>query len=452
MNLKPYKPTHKQPWNLRRVWMLHRRTGFGATWQELQRDLADGPSKSIDRIIRGQTRIVGVPDDFTEMRKILASSAVASDRPERLIAWWIYQMYFSPDPFRERMAIMWHNHFATSNAKVKNLHVMFEQNEIFRQQALGKFPLLLSNTLKHTAMLKWLDGDQNRVGKANENLGRETLELFTLGLGNYTEADVKNASRALTGWSVKDKLFRVRDDWHDKENKIILGQEGNFDGDDLIDITTRHSATAKRLAWRMSSEFLSKSVVTEELIDQLAGVLKHSSLDVGVTMEALLRSEAFFSNANLKRRIVAPESFVVGTVRAMNIFEPPASTMVLGDWLEQLGRKLFYPPNVGGWPGGKGWLNSRTTIARANFGAALVNGNLRRDRVAPDLMGLAKLQTGSTDTKQTISYFCSLLTGMKTEKTIDELHEKASEDKTTQEDILRGAVKLILASPQAQLC
>ena len=452
MKLTPYKPTADLPWNLQRVWMLHRRIGYGATWEELQRDLADGPAKTIDRFIGGKVRVSGVPDSFAEMRKILGDSAVTSGRSERLIAWWVYQMYLSPDPLTERLCTMWHNHFATSNAKVDDLQIMQEQNEIFRNFGKAKFETLLAKTIKHPAILKWLDGVENRVGKPNENLGRELLELFTLGIGNYTEADVKDASRALTGWTVKDDAFYFRDDWHDDQTKTILGKSGKFDGDDLLEIVTSHEATASRLAWRICDEFLSRNVVNDELVGEVSKILKTSGLDISVAVETLLRSEIFFSEANFKHRIVDPESFIIGTVRAVEIFEPPASTMVLADWLEQAGRKLFYPPNVGGWPGGRAWLNSRTAVARANFGATLVGGNLKRDGVAPDFRALAKKYTQSTETTPTIAFYCELLTGERDEKLIADVERKSSDGDVSSDQVLKRAVALILASPAAQLC
>ena len=200
--LERYEPTEEQPWNLQRVWTLHRRSCYGATWNELQRDLTDGPEKSIDRILNGSVRASGLPENYDEMRNVLGAAAVTSKRPERLIAWWIYQMYFSRDPLRERLCTMWHNHFATSNSKVNQLEWMHAQNEAFRELGSGEFNALLTKTVTQPAMLKWLDGDKNRLGKPNENLGREFLELFTLGVGNYTEQDVKEASRALTGWTL----------------------------------------------------------------------------------------------------------------------------------------------------------------------------------------------------------------------------------------------------------
>ncbi len=451
MSLKPYEPTSDQPWNFLRVWTLHRRAGFGATWDELQRDLTSGPDEAIRRMLGGETRIAGIREDYASMQKILGDSAVASGRPERLIAWWIFQMYFSPDPLRERICLMWHNHFATSNAKVEDLRIMAQQNQTFRELGVGKFQDLLAATLKHSAMLKWLDGDQNRVGKPNENLGRETLELFTLGVGNYTEADVKNASRALTGWAIKEGKFRTRDDWHDGKPKTILGQSGDFDGDDLLEITCKHAATSRRLAWRICNEFLSAAAATESVVSEIAAVLSNNELDVRSAIEAVLRSELFFSDANLKSKIVEPESFVVGTVRAMEVFDPPASTMVLGDWLEQLGRKLFYPPNVGGWPGGKSWLNSRTTIARANFGAALVKGYLKRDRIGPDLLSIAAKHINSKKMNEVVTFYCELLTGVATKQEVQDIMATAKEDNPSDEIWLKRCVAMIIAGTNAQL-
>ena len=448
---KHYEPDASRPWNLQRAWTLHRRAGFAATWNELQRDLADGPQKSIDRVLSATSRIDGIPDNYAEMSRIIGESAVASGRPERMAAWWIYLMYFSPDPLRERMAILWHNHFATSMAKVNSLPMMREQNNIFRTHGLGPFEELLSATLKHGAMLKWLDGDENRAGKANENLGRETLELFTLGIGNYSEDDVKNASRALTGWSVHQSKFRVRDEWHDTDEKTILGNTGDFTGDDLINIVVNHPATSKRLAWRLCSEYLSEKVATQDRIFELANWLAANDLDLQGAMQIVLNSDAFYSDDNIKRRVVDPESFIVGAIRALELFDPPASTMVLCDWNEQLGRKLFYPPNVGGWPGDRAWLNSRTAIARANFGAALVSGKLSRSGTSKNLIAFAAQHTGNSKPVELVGFYCELLTGSQQEQRSNELIARASHGSDDQGEMMKNVVALILASPEAQL-
>ena len=452
MLLKPYKPSNRVPWNLQRVWSLHRRTCFAGTWEELQRDLSDGPENSITRIFDGQVRAAGKPNDFTRLQELLGESAVASRRPERLTAWWIYLMYFSPSPLRERLCGMWHNHFATSNAKVKNLGLMRNQNQLFRQLGAGPFKPLLTAVLTQPAMLQWLDGDKNRVGKPNENLGRELLELFSLGSGHFNEQDVKEVSRALTGWTVERDQFRVRNDWHDSAEKTVLGKTGDFDGYDVIDIVCEHDQAPRRLAWRIGNEFLASSLVTEPLVEELATALRADNLKIDTALRLLVSSELFFSKENINRRIIEPESFVVGNVRALEHFTPPANTMILGEWIQQLGRKLFYPPNVGGWTGGKAWLNSRTAIARANFGAALVHGRLGKASVPVDLVKLAT----DHDIKETpvslCGFYLKLLTGGSSIGQVDRLVN--SHWATRDNDLntkMQNVVANIIASPEAQL-
>src|SRR5262249_17720534 len=159
----------------------------------------DGPKASIDRLLSGRARTDGVPADFADVAALLARSAGDA---ERLKAWWVYRMQFGPDPLTQRLALMWHNHFATSIAQVRDAGTMRRQNEIFRDLARAPFGKLLTAVTHDPALLLWLDAPANRVGHPNENLARELMELFTLGIGHYTEADVKEAARALTGWTV----------------------------------------------------------------------------------------------------------------------------------------------------------------------------------------------------------------------------------------------------------
>ena len=196
---RAYAPDDERPWNLRRVVHLHRRAGFAATWDEIQRDLKAGADKSIDRLLKGQSR-EGVPDNFRTVADQLAQRAAAN--PAWLKAWWAYRMYWGPDPLGERLTLMWHNHFATSYDKVDDTAVMRRQNEIFRERGRGPFGELLKAVVHDPALLIWLDAPANRKGNPNENLGRELMELFTLGVGHYTETDVKEAARALTGWKL----------------------------------------------------------------------------------------------------------------------------------------------------------------------------------------------------------------------------------------------------------
>ncbi len=204
---KPYAPSHEQPWNIRRVVHLHRRVAFAATWPEIQRDLRDGPGKSIDRLLNGTSAETGVPDDFESLSNRLGETAVRSGRVHRLQAWWLFRTIFTPDPLTERLTLMWHNHFATSNQKVQNLKLMKQQNEVFRKYAKAEFGELLPRAVKSPATLVWLDAQANPTEHPNENLARVLMELFSLGVGNYSERDVIEAARALTGLTV-GSLFR----------------------------------------------------------------------------------------------------------------------------------------------------------------------------------------------------------------------------------------------------
>jgi uncharacterized protein (DUF1800 family) len=339
-----YAPGAEAPWDLRRVVHLHRRAGFAATWKELQRDLRDGPGQSADRLLRGQAR-EGVPDNFDTVAGLLADGAT---QPARLKAWWMYRMFAGPDPLGERLTLLWHNHFATSNDKVNDPAAMRRQNELFRRHGRGPFGALLKAVVHDPALLVWLDAPANRKGRPNENLARELMELFTLGVGHYSETDVKEAARALTGWKLARGAFR---DWapdHDDGEKTLLGHQGRWNGDDLVRILLDHPATARRLAWRLCDWLMGEQVVGADALDALADGLRRHDLNVGWAVATVLRSRAFFADANLGNRVLSPVEFLVGVARALERFEPPPSSLLLGEWAARLGQDLFYPPTLGG--------------------------------------------------------------------------------------------------------
>jgi len=379
----PYTPDTEAPWNRQRVIHLHRRAAFAATWQEIERDLADGPEVAVDRLLSGQARSDATPADFELMSRTIGEAAAASENLDRLKAWWLYRMLFSPDPLAERLTLLWHNHFATSNRKVKNVVFMHEQNELFRKYARGRFGGLLAAVVKHPAMLVWLDADSNRRGTPNENLARELLELFTLGIGNYTEHDVKEAARALTGWTVADGKFRSGPERHDDGEKELLGRSGRFSGDELLKLLVDQPATARRIARRLCSLFFGEGVVDAAALGELAADLQKYELNVEWAVATILRSRLFFSTANLRTRILGPVEFVVGALHALALCQPPPSTLLLADWTARMGQELFNPPNVGGWLEGRTWLGSRSIIARANFAAALVERRLWTTTTSP---------------------------------------------------------------------
>jgi uncharacterized protein (DUF1800 family) len=255
------------------------------------------------------------------------------------------------------------------------------QNDSFRTRARGKFGDLLQAAVRDSALLVWLDAPSNRQERPNENLARELIELFTLGIGHFTETDVKQAARALTGWTVRDNTFAEDHDAHDSGEKVILGRRGNWAGGDLVRMLIEHPATSVRLAWRLCDTFLGEESANPVEVAALADGLRERDLDVAWGVETVLRSEAFFADGNLGRRVLSPVDYVVGAVRALELDDPPPSTIALGEEIALMGQDLFYPPSVGGWAGGRGWLEPRALVRRANFAAALVGGRIPgRDR------------------------------------------------------------------------
>ena len=444
----PYTPDAAAPWDLRRVVHLHRRAGFAATWGEIQRDLKDGPQASVDRVLSGKADTEGVAPDFAQTADLLGESAAASRDASRLKAWWLYRMLFGPDPLTERLVLMWHNHFATSNLKVEDLPAMRAQNELFRRLARAPFGELLAAAVRDPALLVWLDAPANRKGRPNENLARELMELFTLGIGHYTEADVKEAARALTGWTVADGAFTEDAGIHDPGDKTILGKTGRWKGDDLVKMLVDHPATARRLAGRIGELFLGEKALKGADLNGLADGLRRRNLDVGWAVETVLRSRLFFSADNLGNRVLGPVEYVVGAARALELFDPPSSTLVLAEWCGQLGQDLFYPPNVGGWPGGRAWLTTRALVGRANYAAALIEGR-RVGRPGPmDALGLAR-RHGEADV--TAFYTRLLLGADPTPAWHTRLRAALDAHAGDEGESARRVAGLILAMPEAQL-
>ena len=326
----PYRPTSRVPWDVRRVVHLHRRAGFAATVDEVRRDLDDGPEASVERFLRGRT------DDtaFEQTSAAIAGAAVDSGDPDRLKAWWLFRMLVGPDPLGERLTLLWHNHFATSNRKVDDLAAMRRQNDLFRRCSRAPFAELLNAAIRDPALLVWLDAPANRRGHPNENLARELMELFTLGIGHYSETDVKEAARALTGWTLLDGRFIENSAAHDLGEKTILGKTGRWGGSDLLRLLLDHRATAHRLAVRLCETFMGEGCVGAEGVDELAEDLRAHQLDIGRGVSTILRSGAFFDAANVGTRVVDPVAFVVGAVRRWD-----ASTRCRARWNSPDGRR-----------------------------------------------------------------------------------------------------------------
>jgi uncharacterized protein (DUF1800 family) len=460
----PYEPSDALPWNRQRVVHLHRRAGFAATWAELERDLADRPQQAIDRVLHARSRVSPKIGDasqsdgsfgetalreFESMAQTIGDAAVASGNANRLKAWWLYRMLYSPDPLGERLTLLWHNHFATSNRKVQDLALMREQNDLLREYARAPFGELLRAVVKHPAMLVWLDADANRKGHPNENLARELLELFTLGIGNYTEADVQAAARALTGWAVVNGRFGFREARHDVEDKLFLEQHGPLDGDKLLEVLLAHPATTERLADRICSLFFGEDAISDADRIALAQGLRANDLDIGWAVETVLRSQLFFADANLRTRVSGPVEWTISAARALELTNPPPSTLLLAEWTTRMGQDLFHPPNVGGWPGGRAWLSSHSVLTRANFAAALVDGRVWHPTLPRDLQTLIQRYQATDDLAENVAWLAELLWGSAPSETVS--HVFAAANKEPAERRLATAAAILLAQPESQL-
>jgi uncharacterized protein (DUF1800 family) len=328
------------------------------------------------------------------------------------------------------------------------------QNDSFRRHARGPFGDLLRAMLCDPALLTWLDAPSNRKGKPNENLARELMELFTLGVGHFFEPDVKDAARALTGRTVAQGRYTLRADYHDDEAKTILGRRDRFDGDKLADLLLDQPATTERLAWRLCQTFLGENVADDAAVSDLAGQLRRDGLHVGRAVETILRSELFVSKKNLHRQVSEPAGIIVGTVRGLERFDPPPSTLLLAEWTGRLGQELFFPPNVGGWPGGRNWLSGRTIVARANFAAALLEGRLNAGSAVdpPNLLSLAARYGRNHNPSEALRFFSDLLLGQPLDAAACEtILRQAATARGSEAGRVDRAIALLLARPEAQL-
>jgi uncharacterized protein (DUF1800 family) len=436
-----YVPDAGMPWDLLRVVHLHRRAAFAAPWDELQRDLKAGPQAGIDRLLAGEEK-GHAPAEFGATAVMLAEAAVNAAEINRLKAAWFYRMVYGHDPLGERLVLMWHDHFATGHAKVRNVRLMQKQNELFRSHARSKFATLLNAVVRDAAILVYLDAPANRKDHPNENLARELMELFTLGIGNYTEADVKEAARCLTGWGVEEDQFVDTAARHDDGEKTLFGRTGKLTGTDLVNQLLKQPSTADRLADKLVRTFFGEGACPREAVKELATGLRERDLDTGWAVETILRSRLFFADGNVRTRVTAPAEFIAGAARALGLFDSAPSTLALADWSLRMGQDLFDPPNVGGWPGGRTWISSRALIARSNYAAALVEGPNAGRAEAYDPTSAAKAAGFGAARTDLLAYHSLLLFGS---------HPTA--ELTSRLGKLEGRklVTALLSSPEAQL-
>ncbi|MEX0725872.1 MAG: DUF1800 domain-containing protein [Planctomycetaceae bacterium] len=369
---QPYVPNSSDPWDAVKVAHLYRRTSFGASYAEMQAGLSLDPDTLARQIVNasrdgGDEAVIAFERDAREM----TTMALDSGNPRELQAVWLYRMLHSPQPLLERMTLFWHNHFATSNAKVRSLRLMQRQQDSLRRHALGSFDDLLQKMTFDPAMILWLDGNTNQKGKPNENYAREIFELFSLGVGNYTEADIQEAARALTGWSVDKDEAVFQSALHDNGSKTVLGETGRWTAGDVVRIALAQAACPKFIVRKLFRELISDSLEpADEMIAPLVDEFRQRNYDIAWLVGRMVRSWMFYSPLAIGQKIKSPVDFLVGSVKSL---EGTTSLVQMAEACQTLGQNLYFPPSVKGWDGGYLWLNSTTLLQRQNMAFAITS-------------------------------------------------------------------------------
>lgn len=359
--LAPFAPTASQPFD--RCWAAHllRRTGFGAAPAEIDKAVERGLDDTIEELF---DEAADQEAEFAKLFQAVNSKLLNFSDAGQCQAWWIFRMLSTHAPLREKLTLFWHGHFATSFQKVGDMRLMHRQVEMLRRLAWGSFRDLVVSVAKDPAMLVYLDGESNTKEHPNENFARELMELFTCGIGNYTEADVLAAARAFSGWHRNDLEFAFNAEAHDFGPKKFLGKSGRFDGTDIIDILMSQPATSRFIAAKLLRFFASPDPAPD-VIDEAAELLDRTQLNIKWFLRDLFQSQYFFSEACHRRRIASPVEFVIGTARTLGVNQP---ALELVGHLQAMNQELFAPPNVKGWDGERKWINSTTLAARQAFG------------------------------------------------------------------------------------
>ncbi len=377
---------------------LMRRAGFGAARDELEARAAQGYEATVEDLLHPERHEQVDIYEFLRYYNFQWKPGTLNGVGQ---SGWVWRMINTKAPLQEKMCLFWHQIFATGVSKVDHYDEIIDMIDLFREKGMGKYRDLLIEVAKNPAMLFWLDNQENHAAAINENWGRELLELFTMGVGNYTEEDVYECSRAFTGWTMTPKLprfhmgrwdwhFEYRADDHDDGEKTFLGRTGRFDGEDIIDIVLEHPATARFIARHLYSFFVADEVqvpawqVTpprdERAIEILADALTESEFDMRHTLRVLLNSD-FFEEARFAK-VKNPTEVVIGALRLVGGGELPGPDVFdYANHITYMGQELLNPPSVEGWHSGVEWINSGSLMKRANFVADLV-GEIERPGVS----------------------------------------------------------------------
>ena len=305
---QPWQPTTADPWGRKWSAHLYRRAAFGSNRDDLLEAERLGFQGTVDLLCHGRPSATERLETLVDVGRI---AALGDEEGEQLRGWWLYCMFEGGHPLREKLALFWHNHFATSLTKVQNSILMFEQNCLLRTHALGRFGPLLQAISRDAAMMVWLDSNSNVKGKPNENYARELMELFSLGVGHYTESDIREAARAFTGWRTDGEGFAFDARLHDSGLKNILGQTGAWDGGDVVRIVLEQPAAARFLIRKLYYFLVSeKTVPPDSLLEPLCESFRKSDYDIGALVRTILTSRHFYSDHAFRQQVKGPVEYV----------------------------------------------------------------------------------------------------------------------------------------------
>ncbi|MCZ6598630.1 MAG: DUF1800 domain-containing protein [Planctomycetota bacterium] len=401
--LSPEAPDTTRPlvWDETAAEHLLNRAGFGARPLEIRAAVRMGHEAFVDSLFAeprehsdpyyarnyapGSVRAKRMEDMESVKQRRRTTRAQDRNQLSDFGAWWVERMLSGEDPLREKMTLFWHGHFTSSMDDVKNSYEMIVQNRFLHDNALGSFEDLVKGIARDPAMLEYLDNDSNVAQHPNENFARELMELFTLGEGNYTEEDVKEAARAFTGWSDGGGKFRFRARKHDDGEKTVLGRTGAWDGDDVIDILLEQDVCAEYMAGRIIGWFEGLEPEPARR-DEYAAFLRENEYAIGRFLRRLFLDPDFYRDEVVGTRIAGPVELMVGTSRRLGIQAPP-QLVVIGSRI--LGQRLFHPPNVKGWEEGAAWITTSTLMQRGNFAGLLVGEVSLDDILEVDVSAVA---------------------------------------------------------------
>jgi len=486
------KPLSRSKWDFRTAAHLINRAGFGAPPSEIEKIEALGPEDAVSHFVDFEK----IPDTTPnpewarpdperaemfltlrraseEERRQKLRAVQRSDREHmmELRGWWLNRMATGPRPLQEKMVLFWHGHFATSVEKVREAYLMWRQNDLFRRHATGNWLEMLVEVAKDPAMLIWLDQGQSRKEHPNENFAREVMELFALGEGHYTEKDIAEAARSLTGWSYERprQRFLERPMWHYRGEKTIFGRKGNFDGEDFLQMVVEQPQ-APRFIMAKIWNFFAGEMPNDAITTELSGIFRKAGNSFKPAIHAMFLSEEFYAPNVIRNQVKSPVQWLVGSVRVLERELPPP--MLCFTLTRNLGQDLFAPPNVKGWDGGLSRITTNNLLARYNEAAALVKGDMsgsvaqmvnnpgvnmqieRRLRNPPGRVDVSKLfaEKERSDAEALIGALEKRLLQDKLKPRQEKaLRDYVASQKQLNDDAVLNAIRLVMSTPEYQV-